>query len=260
MKSGISVLIATHKRLHCLPEQLQAVRAQTVPPERVAIWHDGPLPAPKAPVPVVASTHNLGVWPRFLFCLDFDTEYVCVLDDDTIPGPRWLENCLTTMALHEGLIGAAGILFPNGTRRGRQMVGWRAPSWEVRRVDIIGHCWFFRRDWLRHYAFEPRPKGIKTAGEDYHFSVSLQKHLGLGSYTAPHPPDDQSFWGSTQGMRFGNDKNALYRMHGEEEKKCIVHDFYRAGGWKLLCELGDWQTLSRPELPAGRPTSRIQVG
>lgn len=247
MRPRISVLLTTHKRLQYLPQQLAAIRAQTIAPERVMIWHDGPLPAPKTSAPIVASSHNLGVWPRFLFCMDFDTEYVCVFDDDTIPGPRWLENCVATMARHEGLIGTAGIIFPQGTRKNRQMYGWRVPGDEARRVDIIGHSWFFRRDWLRYYALEPRPKGIKTAGEDYHFSVSLQKHLGLNSYVAPHPAHDRSLWGSTEAMRYGNDRNALYRVHGEEEKKCIVHDFYRNGGWKLLCDLGDWEVLSRPD-------------
>lgn len=248
MRSGISVLLTTHRRLEYLPDQLEAVCAQTVAAERIVVWHNGPLPAPRVPVPVVAASHNLGVWPRFLFCLEFDTEYVCVLDDDTIPGVRWLENCLATMARHEGLIGAAGIIFPNGTRKHREMFGWRCPGTEVRRVDIIGHGWFFRRDWLRWYAWEPRPQGIATAGEDYHFSVTLQKHLGLGSYTAPHPPHDKSLWGSTRGMRYGNDRQALYRRRGEEEKKCVVHDFYRRSGWKLLCDQGDWQALSRPDL------------
>jgi hypothetical protein len=178
--------------------------------------------------------------------LEFNTEYVCIFDDDTIPGPRWFENCLETIDRYHGLVGAAGVVFPSRMRRPCLYFGWRAPGREVRRVDIVGHCWFLRRDWLRWLALEPRPAGVTTAGEDYHVSVALQKHLGLASYTAPHPEDDLSRWGSTAGCECGDDRNALWRREGEEGKRRLVHDFYRAAGWKLLCELGDWESLSRP--------------
>jgi hypothetical protein len=255
MSSGISVLLSTHKRLGNLPRQLEAVARQSVRPDTVAVWHDGPLPAPTAGVPVIAGTHSFGVWPRFLFGLEFATEFVCVFDDDTLPGPRWLENCLASMTKHEGLIGASGFVFPHGTRENRHICGWSRPEDEMRRVDIVGHSWFFRRDWLRHFGCEPRPEGVHTAGEDYHFSVAVQKHLGLASYTAPHPAGDRSLWGSLEGRLLGSDRQALYHTPGEEEKKCAVHDFYRRGGWKLLCELGDWRKLTRPDRAAKTPAA-----
>jgi hypothetical protein len=36
---------------------------------------------------------NLGVWSRFAYALNAKTKYVCVFDDDTIPGNNWLKNC-----------------------------------------------------------------------------------------------------------------------------------------------------------------------
>jgi GT2 family glycosyltransferase len=54
---------------------------------------------------------NLGVWARFAYALNASTEYVCIFDDDTIPGNRWLENCLNTIQTHNGLLGTAGIRF-----------------------------------------------------------------------------------------------------------------------------------------------------
>ena len=59
---------------------------------------------------VRSSNRNWGVWPRFLFCAEFKSEYVCVFDDDTIPGSRWIENCLKTMNSTPGLLGANGVL------------------------------------------------------------------------------------------------------------------------------------------------------
>lgn len=231
----VSVLLSTHRRPQYLSQQLAAIRAQSVPVEEIRIWHDGPDPAPQAPVTVVGSTANLGVWPRFLHCLEFDTEFACIFDDDTIPGSKWLENCLRTMEICEGLIGALGVIFPGGNRETRTYRGWHKPCHQPVEVDIVSHSWFFRRDWLRYYALEPRRWDIKTAGEDYHFSVALQKHVGLPSYAAAHPPDDKAWWGSLKG-ELGKDDVALYRRRGEEENKRAIHDFYRAQGWRLLCE------------------------
>jgi hypothetical protein len=232
----IAVLLSTHARLQNLPTQIEAIRAQTVKPAEIRIWHDGPGPPPVTDLDVVASTANLGVWPRFLHCLEFASEFVCVFDDDTIPGPRWLENCLATHEQCGGLVGAAGVRFPKGGRKPRPKFGWPQPDHRILEMDVIGHSWFFRREWLWAFAKEPRYPGITTAGEDYHLSVSLQKHLGLGSFTAPHPKNKPGLWGSTQGRDLGSDEAALWTRPGEEAKKRIIHQFYRDGGWTLLHE------------------------
>ena len=52
---------------------------------------------------------NLGVWARFAYAINADTEYICVFDDDTIPGKKWFENCLETMKTHRGLLGCRGV-------------------------------------------------------------------------------------------------------------------------------------------------------
>jgi hypothetical protein len=36
------------------------------------------------------SNYNFGVWARFAFALNATTKYVCVFDDDTLPGKKWL--------------------------------------------------------------------------------------------------------------------------------------------------------------------------
>ncbi len=235
--SSVSVLAATCRRLEILPRQLRAVQNQTVRPAAIRVWHDGPGKPPVTPVPVVACSHQVGVWARFLHCLEFDSEFVCVLDDDTIPGPRWLENCLQTMSRCEGLLATVGVIFPRGDRSEKVRFGWCDPNRETRRADIAGHAWFFRRDWIRYYALEARAAPYATCGEDYHFSVALQKHLGLATYVPPHPRSDKSLWGSIDGSALGNDPRALHCQPGEERKKQLLHRRYRDSGWKLLHEL-----------------------
>ena len=54
---------------------------------------------------------NFGVWARFAFALNALGTYVCIFDDDTIPGRKWLENCLTESKKQRGLYGTRGICF-----------------------------------------------------------------------------------------------------------------------------------------------------
>lgn len=236
--SDISVLLSTHRRLEYLPEQLAAIRAQTVQPREIRIWHDGPLPPPgqECGCTVVSSSANLGVWPRFLHCLEFSTEFVAVFDDDTIPGPKWLENCVQTHQDTGGaLIGAAGVRFPAGDRSKLPRYGWGRAFPEAMEVDVVGHCWFFPRNWLRMYGALPRAPGITTAGEDYHLSVIAQR-IGYASFVAPHPPDNKALWSSLKGCKYGDDAQALWTRKGEESKKQAAHEHYRGLGWKLMSD------------------------
>jgi hypothetical protein len=246
--SKVGCLLTVFKREGVVERQLRALESQTIAVSDVRIWQNV---APEVaevrrwPVPHVASYPNAGVWPRFLYGLEFDTEFLCVFDDDTIPGRRWIENCLGRMERQEGLYGTVGVIFPTGERAPRERYGWPRPENRTRQVDIVGHSWFFRRDWLRYYALEPRITPYHTCGEDYHFSVALQKHLGLSTYVPPHPPNHLEWWGSVAG-HLGLDQHATWARPGEDERKRETHDGYRRAGWKVMSELRA-EACSRPD-------------
>ena len=243
----VGCVLTAYKRMHNLAAQLAAVRAQTVKPTAIALWHnDGGTPInPQllANLTYVKAAPNMGVWPRFLLGMELNTDYVCIFDDDTIPGSRWLENCFTTIKMHRGVLGTVGVIFKHETRQGMYKGdswirhGWPNPNQQIIEVDIVGHSWFFERDWLRAYAAEPRC-GYSTCGEDYHLSVACQKQLGLKTYVPPHPVADKSLWGSLKGMELGTDSVALYRSDNETAKKAKTHAAYVAAGWRPLCMRG----------------------
>lgn len=245
---SIGVVLTVYKRPQNLEEQLKAVRAQTQPASKIFIWHNsvpGIVLDPKLVegLTVVTANPNMGVWPRFLIGMELGTKYVCVFDDDTIPGHRWFENCLLTMKTHRGVLGTVGVTFKNETRQGKYKgdswtrVGWPNPNEKPVEVDIVGHSWFFERDWLRAYANEPR-RGYSTCGEDYHLSVSAQKQLKLKTYVPAHPKDHTEWWGSLKGMQLGTDDAALYKITSETTKKAQTHSAYVSKGWKPLCMRG----------------------
>ena len=103
MSIEVDVVLSAYKRPQALQQQIAAIRAQTLQPNRILLYQDAVASGSK----VVLSNEilsqfddyeiaeeNGGVWKRFEYAAKKATApYVCVFDDDTIPGRRWLENC-----------------------------------------------------------------------------------------------------------------------------------------------------------------------
>lgn len=237
---SIGVVLTVHKRPQLLAEQLAAIRRQSARVAEVTIWDNassyGYTDLPLYPHEnVVWCTKNWGVWPRFLLAACLETDYVCVFDDDTIPGDDWLRNCLNTIQQLPpfSLVGAVGVLFPDGTRERREYVGWKNPIDGIVHADIVGHSWFCERRLLDWFVVDH--KCGPTCGEDYHLSARAREKGGF-VVCPPHPPERKSLWGSLNGAH-GNDEHALYLQPGEEEKKHAAHDRLRKAGWKVATEV-----------------------
>lgn len=233
--NSIGVLLTSHKRPHTLRPQLAAIDAQTIKPADIVIFHDNGGVQPDLEAmrgrKVIASNWNMGVWPRFaaaLYLLPYD--FICIFDDDTIPGNAWLEHCLSSYKTNRALYGACGVIFRKGRRDQREYVSGLTGHCGSKEVDIIGHSWFVSRSILQHSLALPSCVEIGTAGEDYHVSWAAQD-LGMPCVVPASWIDDIK--GSLR-VELGTDDVALYRQPGEEEKKARAHQFYLDRGWKPL--------------------------
>ena len=45
---------------------------------------------------VIDCSYNFKFYGRFAIALFAETKFVTIIDDDTIPGEQWLQNCLDT--------------------------------------------------------------------------------------------------------------------------------------------------------------------
>lgn len=238
MDSSIGVLLTSFKRPHTLRQQLAAIDAQTVKPSDVIIFHnDGGLQPDCEAMrgrKVVAANFNSGVWARFsaaLWLLPY--EFVVVLDDDTIPGCRWLETCVDDYESSPALLGVNGVTFGAGKRENRFYYGTNSGNEHGGPrmiVDIVGHGFFVHESILRQACKQVSMVELFSAGEDYHLAFSAQK-MGLHTAVPNHfHPDSR---GSTR-PGLGSDDVALYRQPGEEEKKAKAHDAYVRSGMRML--------------------------
>jgi glycosyltransferase involved in cell wall biosynthesis len=248
----ISVILNGYKRRLQLDEQLAAINNQTVKPDEILLWYNNPGDDSlinydiMKKIPTALCNVNFGVWSRFAYALNCSHEYICIFDDDTIPGRKWLENCLNTINNVNGLLGTVGLLYtiplPNQHDKCSYFehyirFGWPHNNKYVQQVDFVGHSWFFKKEWLSYFWFEQPNPIFKTCGEDMHFSYMLQKHLGINTFVPPHPHNDKEMWGSIKGTEYGS-KHSLW-VEGPENQKQLLHQFFntqRKNGWKLVMD------------------------
>jgi len=215
----ISVILTVYARPQNLDLQLEAINNQSIKPKEIIIVLDKNINVDfdtkkYNQYQIVSFNKNIGVWGRFSIALLTSQPYICIFDDDTIPGNKWFENCLNTYKKVDGLLGTVGVLFNKGSLdyNYSKRIGWPDPNESIEEVDIVGHSWFFKRKHIEHFWQKTsKHSEFKKSGEDIHFSYILKKTLGLNTYVPPHPKGDLSFWGSLPeyATKFGSDENAL---------------------------------------------------
>ncbi len=236
----VTYILNLYRRPHILAEQIQSIKNQTISPSQIMIWRNSyngieiPEEIRNDKDLIIADCNkNLGVWSRFMFALNVKTKYFCVVDDDTIVGSKWSENCLSSMMEKPGLYGTRGLRFKNGSYFQHDVLGWESNNEKIERVDIVGHSWFGKREMLAHYWSELPPERFFSAGEDIHFSFSLQK-FGINTYVPPHPKSDREMSGSLKPLEYGQGKEATSNFGMPEMNDYLQH--VRSRGFKLINE------------------------
>jgi len=202
---SVSVVMNVFKRGRNFADQLRAIQTQTHKVEEILVWENGEDTAgPIESCTIIRSSANLGVWARFSAALNTSSDFVWLIDDDTIPGPFWLENALSTFKASPGVIGSRGLRFRSQhSYTLYDEFGPNSPSSEIQAVDIVGHNWIFPRQWLGLFWSEYANKfDSPVAGEDIHLSFAVKKHLGLQTFVPPHPAHDTSGWGELPDTKF----------------------------------------------------------
>lgn len=242
----ITIILNGYKRPHVLEAQYNAIQNQTCKQiDDVMLWSNyDQMSFDKYPTNIIEKctssfcNKNLGVWARFAYALNSFSQYICMIDDDTIPGSKWLDNCVETMKSHRGVLGCRGVRMTGDDYRNYpgcqyETFGASNPNTQVERVDIMGHCWFFEREWLRAYWAEAPSSPLPRGGEDMHMSYSVQKHFELNTYVPPHPPDDKEMWGSTDPNTYGEDMFATSRTSDGHMQAHSYWNYIISQGYKL---------------------------
>ena len=229
-EGDITVILNCYRRPYNLEMQIEALRNQSVKPAQIWLWvnhHEDNENFDLSGLDVdriFKNDFNWKFYGRFAAALLADTEYIAIYDDDTIPGSKWHENCLNTMKTHEGILGSAGILL-NGSRYiQHDRCGWPTQNKETTEVDLVGHAWFFKREWLR-YLWQEKPTTWDN-GEDIQFAFMAKIHGGIPTYCPPHPPEDRELHGSILGNELGIDSKATSNNHAVSHQQFFTERDY----------------------------------
>jgi len=246
----ISVVLNVFKRSKYFKQQLESIKSQSITPFEILVWENGQERVPenlRNNLIIARSSYNLGVWARFAYALNCTGDYICILDDDTIPGSRWLENCYQTILETPALLGTRGLVFQNALSYSLNFeVGVYAPNAATKRADIVGHSWFFKKEWLSAYWFEANNKfDSLLAGEDIHFSYALQKNLDIPTLVPPHPENKLEFWGSSPKLakEYGSGFESISTSKDSLKRFESALQHYRKLGFKTISELENIDSL-----------------
>lgn len=230
--ADITTILTVYKRPYT-EEQIERILEQTVPSD-IIVWQNGnfiditPLKE-KYNFIHVHSTHNYKFHGRFTIPLLLNTKYVAIFDDDTIPYKKWLEKCRRSCEEKNAIIGRNGRIVHKGMRQSGPV-----PSGADLKVDFVGHCWFFKREWIHHMWREQA--ATFDNGEDIHFCAAAKIHGNIDSYVAGSPdPEEQATQSGRDGC-YGADKFAHYivnkKRHGHVRKQVIRHWLNK--GWSTI--------------------------
>lgn len=251
--NSVCAVMNVYTRTQYFEEQLDAILNQTVKPHEIIVWvnyheknqafvnnelqtlidsknHDK--------IRVIQSNHNWKYHGRFAGSFLAQSEYVCVFDDDTIPGQGWFENCIKSMKIKNGAMGSIGEIYTTDLNKDGEwickvwkQIGWKKypPNDNLTRVDVIGHSWFFRKEWLKFMWME-EPVTWNVC-EDIQFAYCLQKYGGIYCYVPPQPNEIDFVCGSLKGDDYGADESASYLINRESwnliggERWTAYHDY-----------------------------------
>lgn len=253
-RESISVVLTLYKRPEALKKQIEAIKNQSVKPMEILLFHDHVNCGETVLLDsnlrkefdvVVEPEENKGVWGRFRFAYETARgKYICVLDDDTIPGLKWLETCLNLINRRNAIYASLGICLTKYARYpyhdGFYRIGWCSANNKCEEVDFAGHSWFFNRECLQWmFTDTERYQEIKTAGEDMNLSVRAKEH-GIPTIITPHPIWNKEIWGSIPyyAMSYGN-SNVATGING---------NYYNMNKSIIMLEDEGWRPMYRDHM------------
>lgn len=213
MENDITVILNGYKRPEYLEEQVNSILNQTVKPKEIWLWvnhcdnvnFDNYLSNIDV---VVKSSRNFKYHGRFSLGLLARTKYVALFDDDTIPGKKWFENCITTSKKYEDncILGGAGVILDSKNYVYHTREGWPNPKEDDVAVDLVGHAWFLNKFLLTSLWLEPSIS--LDNGEDIQLSYLASKYFNTKTICPRHPLNDKDYWSSLKPWEYGNDSKA----------------------------------------------------
>jgi hypothetical protein len=225
----VTIVLNIWKRNH-ISEQLNSLLTQTVLPSEIWVIHyeknveiDHIIEFYRKyfqKIIVIKSDKNLKYFGRFSIAINISTKFSWLIDDDVIPGEKWLENCTNKCESLNSIICSTGRLIPkdnyqpernHAPDRQKYFVGdinflFKNFCEKDTLVDYGCNSYFFKSEWIKSY-WSIWPATFLT-GEDIHLSATCKCVLGISTYVIEQ--NDMASCGNTK-KAYGNDETATWK-------------------------------------------------
>lgn len=201
-KDDITVLISCFVRPEYLKPQIEALTNQTIKPDKIIVLYTKPYKEFQIPfvdgVDFIVVENDQGLNARFAVGLVAKTRYVCIMDDDLIPGRKWLETCLEAIKRENAIICGYGVKYNEAwDENNSKKFGDHGDKNEaLEAVDMAGHSWFMNKEWLKYFWME-EPLDW-TISDDMHLSYTIKKYTKIKLLVSPHPENNKELWSNTR--------------------------------------------------------------
>tara|TARA_B000000557_G_C20794655_1_gene452658 strand:+ start:801 stop:1544 length:744 start_codon:yes stop_codon:yes gene_type:complete len=243
-KDSVSVILTVYKRNNIL-KQLNSIKTQSIKPKNITIYQNENHFNVKEiiknfdtdiPINIITSENNLKFHARFCIALLEKSEFICIFDDDTIPGKNWLLNCINTHKKYNCIVGANGRIvkddYKNYNVQRLYNVGDGKEVAKDTKVDFVGHSWFFKKEWLFNMWSED-PLTWEN-GEDIHFAALNKIKANIDCYVPKMTIEDKSYWGDLE-THLGDDLHATFKKQDHNSTRAsIIKIYIKNYGWKII--------------------------
>jgi hypothetical protein len=249
--TDLTVILTVWKRNH-LQEQINALFHQTVLPSYVWIYQCGNYVnltkcLKKYPcIEWIKSSVNLKYFGRHTLAKHAETAYTWILDDDIIPGKRWIENCLEICDAKDAIVCRSGRIIPPGDLfpgvvkdqhylkqyfiGDNKLVNGINICEENTIVDYGCSSFFFKTEWEQHF-WSIWPNTFQN-GEDMHLSASCKIRNDILTIVPKQTSTENS--GNLK-PAYSFDDHASWKKKGfNKEREGVVRYLIKEMGWKPM--------------------------
>lgn len=214
-----TAVITLWRRGDYLKEQLTAIMNQTITPDNIIIiQNESHLTIDRKDFSqfnftLIKSDLN-SLYTRWIIGYLSDSKYVCVFDDDVIPGRKWIELCIQTSNKYNALVGPSGRIAQPGSQPAWKSIETQE-SGEDELCDWVCNSYFFQTSWIKYVVAADRYAGSQKTYDDIQLATTLKAFGGINTVVPGQPKKNPELNGHTK-RQYGHDEHALWKRQPTE--------------------------------------------
>ena len=233
----VTTVLSVVNRLPYLNSQLDSINNQTIDSDIFIIWRNKERYSLSYPCIIYQNEtqHFNSLYGRFYNSLHIKTPYVFIVDDDILPGKKYIERCIEfskkendkVVICHYGVIVDRNNINYYTAEKVKPDTFLEIPT----QVNMGGQGWFLKTELLNHFLDEYIVD--ESTGEDLHFSFSLA-NKNIPIFILDKDKNDKDTWQDlTLGERGGDDYSQWKNNPTHFETRDFLLKAYAEKGWNF---------------------------